>query len=155
MIWCHVYKKSAALTGTPSFHFAFLRMKYVMRNGLLPTLAVVTRSGLYLMWLVMMNAPRISVVFPITPAQYSEQQLRAVLKPSTSCSAPKTRMFLALRAAGLSGTPAIAGRTCVAEACVPLSLKTTDEVIAEAPATSSRPASAAPANSQNRWCLFP
>src|SRR5438128_3857411 len=103
--------KSDADTGTPSLHFAFLRMLYVTRNGFAPSLALEIRSGLYDRLPVMMNAPRVSVVFPITTAQYCEQHSKAVLKPSISCSAPKTRMLLALRAAGLSGTPGIAGKT--------------------------------------------
>src|SRR5919204_544873 len=103
----------------------------------------------------MMNAPRVSVVFPITTAQYCEQHSRAVLKPSMSCSAPKTRMLLALRAAGLSGTPGIAGKTRDGFAACVLSAVLTAEVIAPAAATSIRLASAAPANSQIRLCIFP
>ena len=51
----------------------------------------------------MMYAPRITGT-AWTPAQNWLQHVRSVLKPTMSCSWPKTRMSFALRPAGVRGT---------------------------------------------------
>ena len=52
-----------------------------------------------------MKAPRITGTL-ITPAQNCEQQTRFVLKPTTSCSWPKTTTRFAARVRGARGTSA-------------------------------------------------
>src|SRR4029078_531268 len=62
-----------------------------------------TRSLMFWSLLFVMNAPRITGT-PCTPAQNWLQEDRLVLKPTMSCSCPKTRMSFALRAACVRGT---------------------------------------------------
>src|SRR5205807_5803732 len=104
-----------------------------------------------------MNAPCSASTPPIQPAQSSAQQLRLVLNPSMSCSAPNTTTFAALRPAVVLGTCAhawangAAAGVPSATAAEPATL-----VFAVADAASKSTAAAAPTRSQRRLCIdFP
>ncbi len=96
-------------------------------------------------------------MLPMLPAHSSLQQLRTVLKPSMSCSAPNTTTFAALRPAVVLGTCAhawangAAAGVPSATAAVPATL-----VFAVADAARRSTAAAAPTRSQRRVCMnFP
>src|SRR3954447_1108295 len=103
---CHVYKKSLYVTGIflpPQFQFALGLMVY--ESVVLVAFASDTRSMTFWSLAFWMNAPRTTGTV-WTPAQNWLQQVRATLKPTMSCSWPKTRMSFALRASDELGTAA-------------------------------------------------
>src|SRR6478735_1438874 len=99
-----------------------------------------------------MNAPRMTGTV-CTPAQNWLQHVRFVLKPTMSCSWPKTRMSFALRACTVRGTCAQDWAKGAAEAeALEAWLETL--VVAVAVAATSNMASAAPARSQRRLRIY-
>src|SRR4051794_27689658 len=89
-------------------------------------------------------------VLPVSAAQYAFWDSSPVLKPVTSCSMPKTRTLFAFRAAGVRGTFA---QACANGAAASLGAVATCIVaLAVAPTESS--ATATPATSHSRLCIY-
>src|SRR5579862_46268 len=89
---------------------------------------------------------------PVMDAHRAFSSASLVLKPVTSCSMPKTSVVLAFRPAGVRGTCAHACEKGAAASVAPLLVW----VVAEADATTTKSAAAAPTTSQKRLCIdFP
>ena len=140
------------MTGTflpPQYQFAFGLIVY--DSVVFVADALETRSLKYLPCWFSLKAPWSASVAPMFPAHSSLQQLRLVLKPSMSCSAPNTTTFAALRPAVVLGTCAHACANGAA-AGVPSDTRAA-LVFAVADDATTKRAAAAPASSKRRLCI--
>src|ERR1700681_3783489 len=112
-------------------------------------------SRWYAPLLSMMYAPCIVGVMPGIWAHSADWLALSTLKPATSCSAPKTRMLFALRAAVVLGTFAHDSANGAAASVAPRELLTTFVVAVAEAARSVTPATT-PTSIQTVLCIdFP